>query len=253
VRIATFNVFSGRSPADGQLDPARFVDAIAGLDADVIGLQEVDEGQPRTDGVSLTSLAVEATGATDHRFVPAMLGTPGKAWSAATDVDVDVDDGPAYGIALLSRYPVLTWRVVRLPGAPMRVPYRFPGQRLEWVRDEPRVAVLALIDSPNGEMWVANTHLSFLPLWNRVQLRLLLRSVRQLPEPAVLMGDLNMRRRSAERLTGMTPLATGQTFPVDGPDRQLDHLLVRGQLSARSGGPVRLQVSDHLALVAEIT
>jgi endonuclease/exonuclease/phosphatase family metal-dependent hydrolase len=232
------------------MDPARFVDAIANLDADVIGLQEVDEGQPRTQGVSVTSLAVQAIGATDHRFVAALSGTPGRTWSAT---DGDAQDGAAYGIALLSRYPVLAWREVRLPGAPARVPYRLHGQSLQWVRDEPRVAVLALVDSPHGEVWVANTHLTFLPVWNRVQLRLLLRSLKQLPEPVVLMGDLNMPRRTAERLTRMAPLATGETFPADGPDRQIDHLLVRGPLRARSGGPVRVQISDHLALVAEVS
>ena len=250
MRIATFNIFSGRSPADRHLDPSTFVDAIASLDADVIGLQEVDEGLPRTQSVSLTSLAVEATGAREHRFVPALLGTPGRTWTPAEDADPT--DAPAYGIALLSRYPVLAWREVRLPGAPARVPYRLHGQRLEWVRDEPRVAVLALVDSPHGQVWVANTHLSFLPVWNRLQLRLLLRTVMRLPEPTVLMGDLNLPRRTAERMTGMRPLVTGLTFPAGGPTRQIDHLLVRGRLAASSGGPVELPVSDHRALVADI-
>jgi endonuclease/exonuclease/phosphatase family metal-dependent hydrolase len=250
VRIATFNIFSGRSPADRMMDPSRFVDAIASLDAGVIGLQEVDDNQPRTQSVSLTSLAVEATGATDHKFVPALLGTPGRTWTPARDADRT--GVPAYGISLLSRYPVLAWREVQLPGAPVRVPYRLDGQSAEWVRDEPRVAVLALVDSPQGQLWVANTHLSFLPVWNRLQLRLLLRTVTRLPEPTVLMGDLNMPRRTAERMTGMRPLVTGLTFPADGPTRQIDHLLVRGPLAATSGGPVELPVSDHRALIADI-
>ena len=249
MRIATFNTFSGRT-TDRVLEPARFVDAIASLDADVIGLQEVDEGQPRTDHVSLTTLAAEATGATDHRFVPALHGTPGRTWSPAKGDDAT--DVPAYGIALLSRYPVLTWRDVRLPAAPARVPYRLHGQRVEWVRDEPRVAVLALVDSPQGEVWVVNTHLSFLPVWNRFQLRMLLRSVARLPGPVVLMGDLNMPRRPAERITRMRPLVTGATFPADDATRQIDHLLVRGSLTASSGGPVELPVSDHRALVADV-
>jgi len=232
------------------MDPGRFVDAVASLDADVIGLQEVDEGQPRTDRVSITSLAVEALGAADHRFVPALLGTPGRTWSAAKDAEPE--SVPAYGIALLSRYPVLAWQVVRLPGAPARVPYRLHGQRLQWVRDEPRVAVLALVDSPHGELWVANTHLSFLPVWNRLQLRLLLRTVTRLPEPVVLMGDLNMPRRTAERLSGMRPLTTGLTFPADRPTTQIDHLLVRGPQTATSGGPVHLTISDHRALLVEV-
>ena len=36
------------------------------------------------------------------------------------------------------------------------------------------------------------THLSFLPGWNDVQLRLLMRRIRHTPGPVVLMGDLNM-------------------------------------------------------------
>jgi endonuclease/exonuclease/phosphatase family metal-dependent hydrolase len=38
---------------------------------------------------------------------------------------------------------------------------------------------------------VANTHLSFVPGWNRVQLRRLTRDLRGFPGPRVLMGDLS--------------------------------------------------------------
>jgi endonuclease/exonuclease/phosphatase family metal-dependent hydrolase len=43
VRVATFNVFSGRAD-DGSWDRSRFADAVASLDAGVLALQEVDVG-----------------------------------------------------------------------------------------------------------------------------------------------------------------------------------------------------------------
>ena len=39
------------------------------------------------------------------------------------------------------------------------------------VNEEPRAAMVARLDTPLGAMTVANTHLSFVPGWNRVQLR----------------------------------------------------------------------------------
>ena len=52
--------------------------------------------------------------------------------------------------------------------------------------------MVAQLDTPLGPLTVANTHLSFVPGWNRVQLRHLVRDLRGFPGPRVLMGDLNM-------------------------------------------------------------
>jgi endonuclease/exonuclease/phosphatase family metal-dependent hydrolase len=254
MRIATFNILSGRSPGDGRVDERRFSEAIATLDADLLGLQEVDRNQPRSQHADLTALAAEAMGASEHRFVAALAGTPGSTWSAATGDEQP--DAAAYGVAFLSRYPVLGWEVVRLPPVPAPTPHLFHGRRLpEWVRDEPRVAVLAQVDTPTGPLRVATTHLTFLRWWNGRQLRLLLRAL-DLPDgprdqPAVLLGDLNMGRARAERITGMRPLVTGPTFPARFPVEQIDHLLIRGDLTA-TGGPVSLPMSDHRALVADV-
>ena len=156
-------------------------------------------------------------------------------------------------MALLSRYPVSGWQVVRLPPAPGRIPHRWPGRLLpSWVRDEPRVGVVAEVATPIGPMRVVNTHLSFLRGWNLRQLRVLLRGLGDLSGPMVLLGDLNMGRATAERVTGLRPLATGPTFPAHAPTLQIDHLLATPDLQARSGGPVRLPMSDHLALVADL-
>ena len=250
VRVATFNILNGRTPTESMVDEERYAGAIAALDADVLGLQEVDRDQPRSGGVDLTAVAAEAMGAVHHRFEPALLGTPGSTWSPASGEQVN---GAAYGIALLSRYPVLEWQAFRLPRIRTRAPYlpRDP-LRLEWVQEEPRVALLAELETPLGRMRVVTTHLSFVPWWNGHQLRALVRRIGRSELPTVLTGDLNLPPRRAARITRMRQMASGRTFTSADPTVQLDHILAKGQLRAVSGGPVAMPVSDHLALVADL-
>jgi endonuclease/exonuclease/phosphatase family metal-dependent hydrolase len=251
VRIATFNILNGRTPTERFVDEGRYAEAIASLDADVLGLQEVDRNQPRSAGLDLTALAAEAMGAVDHRFEPALWGTPGTRW-----VPSDADEQPsaaAYGIALLSRYPVLGWRAFRLPRIRTRAPHLMrESMRPVWVQEEPRTALLAELETPLGRMRVLTTHLSFLPWWNGHQLRALIRRAGPSEVATVLTGDLNLPPRRAARLTGMRPVASGLTFPAADPTVQLDHILVKGRLRAVSGGAVTMPVSDHLALVADL-
>jgi len=251
MRIATFNILSGRSPADDRVDTRRFAQAVTSLDADILGLQEVDRNQPRSMHADLTAIAAEAMDAPEHQFVAALRGTPGTVWSAATGEEQP--DDAAYGVALLSRYPVAGWRVVRLPAMRTPAPFRFHGQVWpEWVRDEPRVAVVAEVDTPHRRIHVASTHLSFMPWWNGVQLRLLLRGLGEPVGPLVLLGDLNMGRHRAERITGLRPLVTGLTFPSHHPIEQIDHILASDGLTASGGGSIEMPMSDHRALFAEV-
>jgi len=251
VRVATFNLLHGRSPADDRVRADRLAAAVREIDADVLALQEVDRDQPRSDRLDLTAVAAEAMEAVDARFVPALTGLPG-SWRAAGGNEPA--DSPGYGIALLSRRPVRSWRVVRLPALPVRVPFRVVGGRPVLVRDEPRAAVVAEIDDGDtdrdGPITVAGTHLSYLPGWNLVQLR---RLTAQLGDgPLVLLGDLNLRLLAARLATGMTPLARGRTFPAHDPRAQIDHVLGR---AVEATGPARvhaLPLSDHRALSVDV-
>jgi endonuclease/exonuclease/phosphatase family metal-dependent hydrolase len=229
----------------------RFRAAVRRLDADLLGLQEVDRNQPRSGHSDLAAIAAEAMEARHHVFAAAIAGTPGATWSAATG-----DEQPgsaAYGIAFLSRYAVLGWRTVRLPAAPVLIPHRFSGRLLpDWVRDEPRVALVADVDTPRGRLDVVTTHLSFLRPWNRRQLRHLLRDLGPHQRPTVLMGDLNMGPRPAARLTGMTSLAAGATYPAGSPREQIDHILATRGLGPERGAAMELPMSDHRALYADL-
>ena len=251
MRVATFNILHGRSPADDRVEIDRFADSVASLDADILGLQEVDRFQSRSANADLTAVAAEAMGAQEHRFVAALSGSPGATWMAATGDEQP--DSTAYGIALLSRHPVLSWEIVRLGSPPSRIPMRFHGRRLpELVRDEPRVAVAARVETPRGEITVVNCHLSFIRWWGRRQLRRLMRALEPC-DPLLLLGDLNMELSHASSLTGLRPLVERPTFPTDQPREQLDHILARGEVGRATDETVhRLPVSDHLALSVDL-
>ncbi len=259
MRLATFNLLHGRSLHDGRVDADRVAAAVAALDADIVGLQEVDRGQPRSGHLDLTAVAADALGAPAHRFAPAVLGTPGETWRAWTAADEARSD-PTYGIALVSRWPVLRWQITPLPAAPVRSPIWAPGPGggLILLRDEPRVLLAAVIDTPGGPVTVANTHLSFVPGWNVRQLRAAVRALAQLPAPRILLGDLNLPAGLARAVSRWRPLARRPTYPAAQPRTQLDHVLADPRGADRLGQVTDVStpaaaISDHRPLVVTLT
>ena len=253
MRLATLNLLNGTSLDDRQVSPDRLAEAVRALAPDVVGLQEVDRGQPRSHEADLTQQVAEALGAEHWRFVPALIGTPGGEWRAAHDGD-HVGTEPAYGVGLVSRWPVRAWHVTRLPAAPVRSPVLLPGTRqVLWLQDEPRVGLAAVVEAPGGVLTVATTHLSFVPVWNGVQLRRLTTDLAALPGPRVLLGDLNMPRPVPQLLTRWHPLARTPTYPAWQPRVQLDHVLASGDLPLVTAVEApQLAVSDHRALLVHL-
>jgi endonuclease/exonuclease/phosphatase family metal-dependent hydrolase len=250
MRVATFNILHGRTVGDGvDLDGLRA--SVQRLDADVLALQEVDFEQERSGRADLTAVAAEAMGAVAHRFVASVSGTPGATWMAATGAEQDT---AGYGIALLSRFPVVSWQVLRLPRVPFRFPIYLPGSdRLMVVHEEPRVAVIARLDTPWGPITFANTHLSFVPGSNRRQLHRLVKELRGFPGPRLLAGDFNLTTSTVVRSTGMRSLGQAATFPAESPRRQIDHILTDdARLKVcRCESPL-MPISDHRPLVVDI-
>ena len=257
MRLASFNILHGRSLDDGRVDMTRLTSACAALDADVLGMQEVDRNQVRSGEIDQTEMVARAIGATAWRFEPAIIGEPGRVWRPARDGDADDTAARAYGVALVSRLAVRAWHVVRLPAAPVRSPvYATGSRRILLLRDEPRVGLAAEVETPAGPMIIATAHLSFVPGWNVMQLRRLVATLRRLAppgRPCVLMGDLNLPRAVARLASRWRPLAAIKTFPARRPSIQIDHALAHGPVPpVRAAHASALSVSDHRALVVDL-
>lgn len=274
VRIATANLLHGRSLADGVVDPVRMTAAITDLGADVVALQEVDRNQSRSGNFDQTAAIAMAFAATpenpvSYRFVPTIIGEPGGRWIAAGPTDPHSGDDlasteglpAAYGIGLVTRFPVEAWHVVRLPAAPVKSPIMMPGtRRLVLLPDEPRVAVVAVLRAGVAPFrTVATTHLSFVPGWNIRQLRTLLGAIDALPGPRVILGDLNLPARavqavlSARRSSRWSSVTGVATYPGPEPRIQFDHVLSDVPLVVTAPArAVAMAISDHRALVVDV-
>lgn len=257
MRVATFNLLHGLSLADGSVDESALRGAAATLDADIVGLQEVDRGQPRSHLVDQTAAVADALGARHWRFAPALRGTPGTnaGWTPSTDADDGEDNQPTYGVGLVSRLPVLSWHVRRFGPAPVGMPLMVPGSRgLTHVHDEPRVGVAAVLDGRTGPLTVVSAHLSFMPGWNVTQLRTLARWARGFPGPRLLIGDFNLPGALPRLTTRWTQLARAATYPSWRPRVQFDHVLADGidESAVRDVQVMRLDVSDHCALAVDL-
>ncbi len=274
VRLATFNLLHSQ-PVVG-VDPGRVPDptadglaaAVRELDADVLGIQEVDVGQPRSGDVDQVLIAAEASGARHWRFLPTVRGTPGNRGdfvpadhAARLEAATSCPVGPMYGVGLVSRVPVVSWHHAVYPAAPLSLPLLVPGDRgprVLQVPDEPRGVIAAVIDGPSGPMTVAAAHLSFVPGYNIRQLRLIKLWLRQFPRPVVLMGDFNLPGRLPGWVTGWPELIRAASYPSFGPKVQFDHILADGLTveqvaAARAGAEVlALPVSDHCAVRATL-
>ena len=258
---------SGVIDTDPLVDPEVLAAQSALLNADIVGLQEVDSGQVRSDFRNQVRDVARGMDAPYWVFVPAILGTPGQDWELSQDVhihhheDEQQPEGSHYGVGLVSRFPISDIEVMRFPAAPLSLPLLVPGPKgatLLKVADEPRVAIIATINTPSGSITVATTHLSFVPGFNIKQLRQLSVRLKQIDGPVILLGDLNLPSRLPEFISGLDSLARIATYPVSKPRIQFDHILSRGlnqrQVSKarKSARSLALDVSDHCALSVEI-
>ncbi|WNV75985.1 endonuclease/exonuclease/phosphatase family protein [Geodermatophilus sp. DSM 44513] len=260
MRVGTLNIASGRSPAGPVLDAHGLGRAVADLDVDVLAVQEVDAGQPRSHRVDQAAALATGLGAEDWRTAATVDGTPSpfRTWTPADPAlrgPGSSTEGPAYGIALVSRLPVLEWSVLGLGAGRARLPLQGPDPRTGrlrwwWIPDEPRVAVAARF----AHLTVVATHLSFAPHTSVRQLLRLRRWMGAMAGPVVLAGDLNLPGGVPARLLGATALVRAPSFPASGPRVQLDHLLaVGGGLHGQDAATASLAVGDHRALTVTVT
>ena len=213
LRVASYNVHQCVG-SDGRRDPERIAAVLRELDADIIGLQEVDARL----GVTRTSMQMQYLANTLR--LHAVAGPTLQRGSGH------------YGNALLTRRPVLDVRHVDLTV----------------YRREPRGAIDADLDVDGTVVRVIVTHLGLLPGERRTQVRRLL-DVLGSPrgDVVILLGDINewfavgRPLRWLHARLGRT--AGVASFPAARPVFALDRIWVHPR-------PARLSVTAHASLTA---
>lgn len=227
MRIVTFNIHHGTVGSKGRVDPARLGATCASFGADVLALQEVDVGTLRVRCADLAAEVARACGMV-HVFGPSRRFLGGH-----------------YGNALLVRGEVRRWAVVPLQ--------RFP----EEPRGREQRTVLAADVVVDGRpLAVLATHLAVPPSMNGPQLDAVLDLAGRHAAPAVVLGDLNrpmdlVTQEAAAR--GLACVPHGPTFPTRRLRRSIDHVLVTAGLSVGSVDVRATGMSDHAALVVDVS
>jgi endonuclease/exonuclease/phosphatase family metal-dependent hydrolase len=121
----------------------------------------------------------------------------------------------------------------------------------DWVH---RAAIVVDLTAEGVPVSVVGTHMSHLEYGSHQHYATLNRLLRTEARPdAVLLGDMNLWGPPvAAFLTGWHRVVKGRTWPAWNPHSQIDHILVRGQIQARSGEVLPAAGSDHRPVRAEL-
>jgi endonuclease/exonuclease/phosphatase family metal-dependent hydrolase len=195
----------------------------SGLEADILALQELDAGAPRSAWEDQATVVAGASGMA-HVFGRARRVVP----------------LGSHGIALLVRGTIDDARVVALP---------------HWRRHRGRCAVLAVTTVGHRRLSVAATHLSPHRGENVAQLRTVVGELAAMPAPRLLLGDLNLLATDVLPLIAGTGLTladpSAPTVPADDPRFRVDHVALDGLRVQRVEVLPRPPVSDHRAVLVE--
>jgi endonuclease/exonuclease/phosphatase family metal-dependent hydrolase len=240
MRLLVWNIHKGIGGLDGRYAPGRITAVLQHYDPDVVALQEVDDGVPRSGGDRQVDLLGD------------VISLAHRAWGP----NVRLKRG-CYGNATLSRWPITHSENVDLQFGPKK----------------PRGALITDVQVEEGEhkfsVHVVNLHLGLSGVERRWQARRLLDAPRlqRLTRSSrlVIAGDTN---DWAGALPGFLGDAFGlrcvtgrgthavRTFPAFGPMGALDRVFVRGEIECTHHSASRLRLareaSDHLPLVVDL-
>ena len=248
MRLGTWNILAGSAVTAGEHDT--LADAVARLDFDVLGLNEVDLQQERSDFADQARDAAAAMGAVDWRFGPSFRGEDRSRVALPNTLFGPQDElrGSHYGIALLSRIPVLRWHRLELGRSPIGLPLlsaRNGERSVYYCVDEPHLAIGA--ELANGWTIVA-THLSFVTPVAVGQLLRVRRWARRLGPKVALMGDMNLARVVIPLRPKWHSTVNANTYPSWKPSVQLDHILLPTGIEATPLALPEVRLSDHLPI-----
>ena len=223
-RIATWNIRKCIG-LDRRRDPHRVARVIAGLDADIVALQEADKRLGQRPAALTENLVESETGlaVADAGGHDASIGWHGNA------------------VLLKPDFTVKERHTLHLPGI------------------EPRGALIFDIAAKHRKLRIVGVHLGFLRWARRAQLATIRSHLDALdPMPTVVLGDFNEWSDTGglEPLIGFDVHAPGRSFHAARPVAALDRIATDGATEMRDAGVVETRetrvASDHLPVWGKV-
>ena len=232
IKAVTFNIQHCENFMTEKIDFDAYAEKIQSFDADVIGLNEVRDAGVQEDYQAQAAILAEKTG---YQF----------CFAKATEIG----QGNPYGNAVLTRLPVKSCETIPVPD---------PDPRGCDGYYETRCLLKMTLAEPDVTFFI--THFGLNPDEHENAVKTVLDNLGD--GNAVLMGDLNVqphspiiariRERMTDAATAATPGDPMLTFPSDRPDRKIDYIFTRGNITAKTCRVVPGVLSDHLPLAAEL-
>lgn len=234
IRVMTYNIKYG---AESGLDMGKLAAVIKESAPDVVGLQEVDEKTARSGGLEETAELSKLTGLTHHHF--------GKNFDY---------DGGAYGLAILSKHPLVNPRVIRLDAHTQRA----NGY-------EPRIALAAEVETPGALFTFVTVHASLHQAERKGNGQAIAKALEGRATRSIVVGDFNETPGNdvgrvltdigmADAYLDCKPEdAFGFTSPSSFVLRRIDFIFRGNEFGAATDAWVTAsQASDHLPVTAVI-
>lgn len=240
IKVMTYNIAAGANNFKVNLE--KTAEAIKKVDPDIIGIQEVDRLTNRSGKVDQAKVLAELTG-----------------YNLVFGKTIDFDGGE-YGIAILSKHPILNHYQINLPSS-----------------DEQRIALIANVDIPGFEVPITyiNTHLDWHenPETRMSQIYAIDEHTLDIRGIKLLGGDFNdtLNSNVIQHLNRYwTPVITEEndhrTWPAINPEVGLDYIFTNhAQVweaktyipnkpkDMKKDGIEWNKVSDHMPIITELT
>ena len=225
LKIASYNIKHGRN-MNGKIALEDTAKLLEKLGAEIIALQEVDKQCARSGKIDQAAFLGKHLNM-HHAF--------GKFFDY---------QGGEYGMALLSKHPILEVKKHRLPDGA-----------------EPRIALEIVIEPEKGKkVSCVCIHFDYTSEKRRQpQIKALFKALENTTHPVALIGDFNATPDSAsmglfkDKWLNVSKKGNPFTFPSDKPKMEIDYFVLRGfKKNATCRVIEEKVVSDHRPLVADV-
>lgn len=202
LKVLSYNIHHANPLSKpGVIDVKAIAKVISESGADLVGLQEVDVHTLRS-GKDLNQ-ASELTKLSGMNF-----------YYFAKSIDFDGGD---YGLAILSKFPILQGETLPLPleGGEHRA-----------------MGVITIEPVPGKKILFATTHLDLRPNNRVLQVNFIKDYFSKQDLPTILCGDFNATPdsdtiRNLDQMFHRSAIPSGLTFPMNKPDKEIDFVMVR--------------------------